>query len=167
MDRSLILAVCAVFVFWGAAALSADEYVVVPKSVDEVTDAEFKQALSSYSANYQWLVRDNQVRDFVHVYKKLNNDREPNLSPEDRELLAQAARTVHVSEPQPVRYAPTQTTTQTYAHPSNSTHSTPTRSGSSRRGRRMGYGYNDTMTSSELGIIHGLEAYLPIPSFGW
>lgn len=107
--RSLFLTTCAIFILCNMTALSADEYVVVPKSVDEVEDSELKQALAVYSANYQWLVRDNQVRDFVHVYKTLNNDKEPNISPEDKELLAQAARPVQVSGSQVTQYAPVQT----------------------------------------------------------
>lgn len=60
-----------------------------PTTIDEIKDPAFKAALATYSPNYQWLVRSNQVRDYVAVYKQLHAGREPNLTAEDKQALSE------------------------------------------------------------------------------
>lgn len=74
-----ILAVCIVV---GAAFAEAaqESYVLVPKTLDEIANPNFRAALSDRSPEYDGLDRRDQVFYFIQAYKSLNNGQDPALT---------------------------------------------------------------------------------------
>lgn len=74
-----------------AATGEAGEYVLVPKTLGEIINPNFRSALKTQAYDYDSLDRYDQLRSFVQVYKSLNRGQDPLLSPLDSGLFLGAA----------------------------------------------------------------------------
>ena len=62
---------------------AGESYVLVPQTLDEIANVNFRQALSDRAPDYDSLGRQNQVFYFIQAYKSLNNGQDPALTDAD------------------------------------------------------------------------------------
>lgn len=91
MKALLLYAIVVSSVLLWTATGETGEYVLVPKTLEEIINPNFRSALETQAYDYDSLSRYDQLRTFVQVYKSLNRGQDPLLSPLDSDLFLGAA----------------------------------------------------------------------------
>ena len=81
----------------------------IPYYLDEIQDEAIRQNLASHSPYYNILDRENQVRNFIHIYKSIHGI-EPSLSNDDHAALSSQAPVLveNNQSPTPQQYSNSQ-----------------------------------------------------------
>lgn len=112
---SLVM-LCAFLSLASSAFAGEEGKITVPKTLEDISDIELREAIRGQVSFYNDLGRGSQVFTFVNTYRYLNNGRIPALVPEDAALLepkSAAPAEVHNLEV-PVQHANTPAPGQTY-----------------------------------------------------
>ncbi len=106
MKAFILYVVVASFALLYVATAGAGEFAIVPNSLDEVINVNFRSALASQASDYDSLDRNEQVRVFTQVYRSLNRGQDPMLSPDDAGLIAGVPAVVPPVTPPPAYQNP-------------------------------------------------------------